>query len=117
MAITIATYNVNGIADPTKRRAVFEFFGTVQAEVILIQKTHSKVVTEHRWQKEWTKLLRKMARTKQTARFSVKRNIDNAVWLQAREPRKLSSQLQFRTARVVCLVFLRQRLFCSGCTT
>ena len=55
MAITIATYNVNGIADPTKRRAVFEFLSTVQAEIILIHETHSKVVTEHRWQKEWTR--------------------------------------------------------------
>ena len=28
---------------------------TVHAEVILIQETDSKVVTEHRWQKEWSK--------------------------------------------------------------
>jgi len=29
--------------------------GTVQDEVILIHDTHRKAVTEHRWQKEWTK--------------------------------------------------------------
>jgi len=57
MELIIATYNVNDndIADPTKRRAVFECLGTVQAEVILIEETHSKVVTEHCWQKGWTK--------------------------------------------------------------
>ena len=55
MELIIATYNVNGIADPTKSRAVFEFLGTVQGEVIVIQETHGEVGTEHRWQKEWTK--------------------------------------------------------------
>jgi len=55
MSLQIATYNVNGIADPTKRRAVFEYLNTVQAKIILIQETHSKVVTEHRWQREWTR--------------------------------------------------------------
>jgi len=54
MELTIATYNVNGIADPIKRKAVFEFLSTVQAKIILIQETHSKIDTEHLWQKEWT---------------------------------------------------------------
>jgi len=40
MELIIATYNVNGIADPTKRRAVFEFLTTVQAELIPMQETH-----------------------------------------------------------------------------
>ena len=43
----MATYNVNGIADPTKGRAVFEFLSTVQDEVILIQETHGEVGAEH----------------------------------------------------------------------
>jgi len=44
----IETCNVNGIADPTKRRAVFEFLYTVQDEVILIHETHGKVATKPR---------------------------------------------------------------------
>ena len=43
MSLQIATYNVNSIANPTKRKAVFDFLYTVHADIFLLQETHSKL--------------------------------------------------------------------------
>jgi len=55
MSLQIATYNVNSIANPTKRKAVFDFLYTVYADIFLLQETHSKPDIEKEWQNQWTR--------------------------------------------------------------
>jgi len=49
----IATYNVNGIANPTKRKAIFDYLGTIPATMFLLQETHSIAQFEQAWTNEW----------------------------------------------------------------
>ena len=106
MELRIATYNVNGITDPTKRRAVFEYLNTVQAEIILIQETHSKVVTEHHWQREWT-------RGQAFFHSSIKQQAESVVAILAQNKNiymeKISSDLQGRI--LTAKVFKEQETF------
>jgi len=54
MDIVIATYNVNGLLDQVKRNAIFHLLETTNAQIFLLRETHSSILNQHIWQKEWT---------------------------------------------------------------
>ena len=53
MIITVASFNVNGLRQNMKRKAVFYFLKQKQFDIILLQETHSLLADEKLWQCEW----------------------------------------------------------------
>ena len=53
MDLKIATFNVNSILERVKRIAVISFPESVKADIIMVQKLHSRPHQEKSWQKEW----------------------------------------------------------------
>ena len=53
MDLKIASFNVNGLLNPTKRKAIFDYLTTIPATIVLLQETHSTVQFEQAWAKEW----------------------------------------------------------------
>lgn len=49
----MGTFNVNGINNPTKRRAIFKSLRDQGLDFCCIQETHSSPTTVHLWQSEW----------------------------------------------------------------
>jgi len=43
MDVKIASFNVNGLVNPTKRKAIFDYLRTIPATIFLLQETHSIV--------------------------------------------------------------------------
>jgi len=53
MDLKIASFNVNGLLNPTKRKAIFDYLRTILATIFLLQETHSLVQFEQAWANEW----------------------------------------------------------------
>ena len=53
MAINIQSCNVRGLNSKQKRIAIFEYIRKQNADLILIQETHSTALTEKLWGKNW----------------------------------------------------------------
>ena len=51
--LTVITLNVNGLGNKTKRCTIFKFLNTLQADIILLQETHSDKGKENLWKTEW----------------------------------------------------------------
>ena len=51
---TILTLNVNGLRNKIKRQTLFKFINTIQADIILLQETHSTINNENIWKTEWS---------------------------------------------------------------
>lgn len=49
----IVTYNVNGIGESKKRRLIFNHLHHINADIIMLQETHSSIKTEKMWKAEW----------------------------------------------------------------
>lgn len=49
----IITYNVNGIRDHVKRKCIFNHLHHLQANIILLQETHSDKKSKKLWKSEW----------------------------------------------------------------
>ena len=47
------SYNVRGLNDDTKRKEVFYWIKKKNAQIIMLQETHSSQNTEHLWFKDW----------------------------------------------------------------
>jgi len=52
MNLKIASFNVNGLLNPTKRKAIFDYLTTIPATIFLLQETHSTVQFEQARAKE-----------------------------------------------------------------
>jgi len=53
MSTTIGSYNVNGIANPRKRREVFNWLKEKNYDIICLQETHSSPEHEMAWKQDW----------------------------------------------------------------
>ena len=53
MSVKIVSLNVRGIREFSKRKAIFRFCRRQQADVILLQETHSTLEVERKWKTEW----------------------------------------------------------------
>lgn len=51
--LAIITPNVNELFDDSNRQQVFQFLENKNAEIILLQETHSKPNMIKKWEKEW----------------------------------------------------------------
>jgi len=51
--VLIATFNVNGLRQTIKRKAIFYFLKQKQIDIILLQETHSLSADEILWKYEW----------------------------------------------------------------
>lgn len=51
--LRIASYNVNGLLDETKRRKIFRHLHEKKFEMICLQESHSTKEVEKRWKTEW----------------------------------------------------------------
>lgn len=51
--VTIASWNVNGLNNPFKRRLVFDKLRKSRAQIFLLQETHSSIQTSKLWKQEW----------------------------------------------------------------
>lgn len=49
----MGTFNVNGMNNPTKRRAIFQSLRNQKLDFCCLQETHSSPGTVHLWQSEW----------------------------------------------------------------
>lgn len=49
----MASYNVNGLRNPDKRREIFHYLRTFKTDLILLQETHSTQEVERVWSNEW----------------------------------------------------------------
>ena len=52
-ALKIVSLNVRGASNLEKRRSIFTWCRRKNADVILLQETHSNKATENQWQHEW----------------------------------------------------------------
>lgn len=52
-ALKFASFNVNGINSPNKRRVIFDKIRNSHAHIALIQETHSSEATAQLWAAEW----------------------------------------------------------------
>ena len=53
MAINVQSCNVRGLNSKQKRIAIFEYIRKQNADLFLIQETHSTAFTEKNWEKNW----------------------------------------------------------------
>ena len=53
MDLKIVSFNVNGLLNPTNRKAIFDYLTTIPARIFLLQETHSTVQFEQAWANEW----------------------------------------------------------------
>ena len=53
MLIKIATFNVNGLNDNTKRKCIFNYLQQKSFDVMLLQETHSTFNVAKLWEMEW----------------------------------------------------------------
>ena len=53
MVVTIATLNVNGLRDPTKRDIIFSYLTRRKIGITLMQETHSEFKDEKAWRNQW----------------------------------------------------------------
>ena len=53
MVVTIATLNVNGLRDPTKRDIIFSYLTRRKIGITLMQETHSESKDEKAWRNQW----------------------------------------------------------------
>ena len=51
--INIFSYNVNGISGTDKRKAVFQWLKTQNADICLLQEVHFKQSEKEKWKQEW----------------------------------------------------------------
>lgn len=51
--MNFVSFNVNGLRDVNKRRSVFNFLKTTNANIVLLQETHSSIDDETIWSNEW----------------------------------------------------------------
>lgn len=51
--LKIASFNVNGINVPTKRRIIFDKIRSSKIHIALLQETHSSEATARLWETEW----------------------------------------------------------------
>ena len=51
--LTIASINVNGLRDTTKRNLVYNLISRRKFDVVFIQETHSELEDESRWKENW----------------------------------------------------------------
>ena len=51
--LCIASYNVDGLKDPKKRRQIFDFISKKPYDIILLQETHVQQCDIMQWQAEW----------------------------------------------------------------
>ena len=51
---TLLTLNVNGLRNKLKRQTLFKFIDTIQADIMLLQETHSNTTNEDTWKTEWS---------------------------------------------------------------
>lgn len=49
----MVTFNVNGIRDTDKRRAIFNYLKHFNSQIVLLQETHSSPEVEKVWSNEW----------------------------------------------------------------
>jgi len=53
MDLKIASFNVNGLLNATKRKIIFDYLKTIPATIFLLQETHSMPQFEQAWANEW----------------------------------------------------------------
>ena len=53
MALRILTCNVNGIINSIKRKQIFNHLQNTNADIILLQETHSSYTTNKIWENDW----------------------------------------------------------------
>ena len=51
--ISIACLNVNGLGGLNKRCRVFNYLKQQNYDIIILQETHSNILEEELWQKQW----------------------------------------------------------------
>ena len=51
--LKICTFNVNGLRDKVKRKAIFQIIRTRKIDICLLQETHSTHPTHLLWKNEW----------------------------------------------------------------
>ena len=51
--ISIASINVNGLRDNTKRETILDYFIRKEIHIILLQETHSEQYDKSVWRKQW----------------------------------------------------------------
>lgn len=51
--LKLASFNVNGLNSPTKRRIIFDKIRSSKAQITCIQETHSTEANAHLWEAEW----------------------------------------------------------------
>ena len=51
--LTLLSLNVRGLTNFRKRRTVFTWCRKRNADIVFLQETHSKSVTEVQWRNEW----------------------------------------------------------------
>ena len=49
----VISYYARGLGDAVKRREVFQYFRDRNADIIIVQESHSTVKMEKMWRKEW----------------------------------------------------------------
>ena len=52
-SLKLLSLNVRGLSNFRKRRAIFTWCRKQKADIIFLQETHSKEITENQWKKEW----------------------------------------------------------------
>ena len=53
MDLKIASFNVNGLLNATKRKIIFDYLKAIPATIFLLQETHSMPQFEQAWANEW----------------------------------------------------------------
>ena len=53
MVLVIASLNVRGLREVSKRREVFHYFNLKNFSIIFLQEMHSSKNIEHLWKSEW----------------------------------------------------------------
>lgn len=53
VSLQLTTLNVNGLGNPSKRRAIFESLRTAKNDICFLQETHSTKERERVWSTEW----------------------------------------------------------------
>lgn len=51
--VKVASFNVNGLRNVSKRRGIFNLLKYLKAHIILLLETHSTVEDERVWTNEW----------------------------------------------------------------
>ena len=53
MVNSFCSFNVKGLANPTKRLQVFNWLKNQKHDIILLQELHCTMADKNRWEKEW----------------------------------------------------------------